>query len=58
VGKAVTGDRDAYQYLVESIRKFPSQGEMKEMVQAAGFQRVEVRNLTGGIAAIHSGWKL
>lgn len=58
VGKAVTGDRDAYQYLVESIRKFPSQGEMKEMVEAAGFARVEVRNLTGGIAAIHSGWKL
>lgn len=58
VGKMVTGDRDSYQYLVESIRKFPPQEEMKAMVQNAGFERVEVRNLSGGIAAIHSGWKL
>lgn len=58
VGKMVTGDREAYQYLVESIRKFPPQEEMKAMVEAAGFRRVEVRNLSGGIAAIHSGWKL
>ncbi len=58
VGQMVTGNRDAYQYLVESIRKFPSQDEMKAMVEAAGFERVEVRNLSGGIAAIHSGWKL
>lgn len=58
VGEMVTGNRDAYQYLVESIRKFPPQEEMAEMVRAAGFERLEVRNLSGGIAAIHSGWRL
>jgi len=58
VGQMVTGNRDAYQYLVESIRKFPPQEEMREMVQAAGFSRVDVRNLSGGIAAIHSGWRI
>jgi demethylmenaquinone methyltransferase/2-methoxy-6-polyprenyl-1,4-benzoquinol methylase len=58
VGEMVTGNRDAYQYLVESIRRFPPQEEMKAMVADAGFARSEVRNLTGGIAAIHSGWRL
>ncbi len=58
IGKAVTGNRNAYQYLVESIRKFPAQGELKAMIEAAGFERAEVRNLTGGIAAIHSAWRL
>lgn len=58
VGQMVAGDRESYQYLVESIRKFPPQEEMKAMVQDAGFARVEVRNLSGGIAAIHSGWRL
>lgn len=58
VGQMVTGNREAYQYLVESIRKFPPQQEMADMVRAAGFERVEVRNLSGGIAAIHSGWRL
>ncbi|MBC7905738.1 MAG: bifunctional demethylmenaquinone methyltransferase/2-methoxy-6-polyprenyl-1,4-benzoquinol methylase UbiE [Rhodospirillaceae bacterium] len=58
VGQMVTGNREAYQYLVESIRKFPAQAEMAEMTRAAGFERVEVRNLSGGIAAIHSGWRL
>lgn len=58
LGQVVAGNRDAYQYLVESIRKFPAQDELKAKVEAAGFERVEVRNLSGGIAAIHSGWKL
>jgi len=58
VGGMVTGNAEAYQYLVESIRKFPPQEEMAEMVRTAGFERVEVRNLSGGIAAIHSGWRL
>jgi demethylmenaquinone methyltransferase/2-methoxy-6-polyprenyl-1,4-benzoquinol methylase len=58
VGEMVTGNREAYQYLVESIRRFPPQEEMAGMVRAAGFSRVAVRNLSGGIAAIHSGWRL
>jgi demethylmenaquinone methyltransferase / 2-methoxy-6-polyprenyl-1,4-benzoquinol methylase len=58
VGGLVTGNAEAYQYLVESIRKFPPQQEMAEMVRAAGFERVEVRNLSAGIAAIHSGWRI
>jgi len=58
IGGMVTGNREAYQYLVESIRKFPPQAELAAMVEAAGFSRVEVRNLSGGIAAIHSGWRL
>jgi demethylmenaquinone methyltransferase/2-methoxy-6-polyprenyl-1,4-benzoquinol methylase len=58
IGQLVTGNRDAYQYLVESIRKFPPQDELKGMVEAAGFERAEYRNLSGGIAAIHSGWRL
>ena len=58
LGQAVAGDRESYQYLVESIRKFPNQERFEEMIRAAGFERVSYRNLTGGIAAIHSGWKL
>lgn len=58
LGSMVAGDAAAYQYLVESIRKFPAQDEMARMVADAGFARVEVRNLSGGIAAIHSGWRL
>ena len=58
VGRAVTGDAEAYRYLVESIRKFPNQARFAAMVEVAGFSRVEVRNLTGGIAAMHSGWKI
>ncbi|KIL97259.1 Ubiquinone/menaquinone biosynthesis methyltransferase UbiE [Paramagnetospirillum magnetotacticum MS-1] len=58
VGGMVTGNAEAYQYLVESIRKFPPQEEMAAMVEAAGFSRVEVRNLSAGIAAIHSGWRI
>lgn len=58
MGKVVTGDRDSYQYLVESIRKFPDQDSFAGMIRAAGFDRVQYRNLSMGIAALHSGWKL
>jgi demethylmenaquinone methyltransferase/2-methoxy-6-polyprenyl-1,4-benzoquinol methylase len=52
------GDAEPYRYLVESIRKFPKQTRFAEMIRAAGFSRVSFRNLTGGIAAIHSGWRI
>lgn len=58
IGGAVTGDMPSYRYLVESIRNFPDQTAFADMIRAAGFDRVSYRNLTGGIAAIHSGWKL
>jgi demethylmenaquinone methyltransferase / 2-methoxy-6-polyprenyl-1,4-benzoquinol methylase len=58
LGQVVAGDREAYQYLVESIRRFPPQGELARMMAAAGLERVDYRNLTGGIAALHSGWRL
>lgn len=58
MGQAVTGDRDSYQYLVRSIRKFPDQEAFAEMIRQAGFGRVQWRNLSMGIAALHSGWKL
>ena len=58
MGRAVTGDRDSYQYLVESIRKFPDQETFADMIRAAGFGQVRYRNLSMGIAALHSGWKL
>lgn len=58
IGKLVTGDADPYHYLVESIRKFPDQATFAGLIEAAGFARVSYQNLTGGIAAIHSGWKL
>ncbi len=58
IGHWVTGDGAPYQYLVESIRRFPSQERFKSMIEAAGFARVSYRNLTGGIAAMHSGWRL
>jgi demethylmenaquinone methyltransferase/2-methoxy-6-polyprenyl-1,4-benzoquinol methylase len=57
LGQLAAGDADAYRYLVESIRKFPKQEPFAEMIRAAGFSRVGYRNLTGGIAAIHSGWR-
>lgn len=57
VGRMVTGDAQPYQYLVESIRKFPRQADFVKMIEAAGFSRVSYRNYTGGIAALHSGWK-
>jgi demethylmenaquinone methyltransferase/2-methoxy-6-polyprenyl-1,4-benzoquinol methylase len=58
IGKAVTGDSEPYAYLVESIRKFPDQGNFAAMMSRAGFERVAYRNYSGGIAALHSGWKL
>ena len=58
IGQAVTGDRDSYQYLVESIRKFPDQEQFAAMIRAAGFGQVKYRNLTLGVAALHSGWRL
>ena len=58
IGKAVTGDGEPYSYLVESIRKFPNQQNFAAMIARAGFDRVTFRNYSGGIAALHSGWKL
>ena len=58
LGQMVTGDRDSYQYLVESIRKFPDQDVFAAMIRAAGFAQVKYRNLTLGVAALHSGWKV
>ncbi len=58
MGKLVAGDDQPYQYLVESIRKFPKQEAFASMIRAAGFERVSYRNVTGGIAAMHSGWKI
>ena len=58
LGKITSGDRDSYQYLVESIRKFPPQEEFVSMIEQAGFEQVKYRNLSGGISAMHSGWKL
>ena len=58
LGKMVTGDRDSYQYLVESIRQFPDQESFAAMIRTAGFEQVKFRNLTMGVAALHSGWKL
>jgi demethylmenaquinone methyltransferase/2-methoxy-6-polyprenyl-1,4-benzoquinol methylase len=58
IGKMITGDADSYSYLVESIRKFPKQQDFAAMIETAGFERVSYRNFTGGIAALHSGWKL
>jgi demethylmenaquinone methyltransferase / 2-methoxy-6-polyprenyl-1,4-benzoquinol methylase len=57
-GSMVTGDKQSYQYLVESIRKFPSQKKFKKMIEDAGFKKATYRNLSGGIVAIHSGWRI
>ena len=58
LGQLVAKDRDSYQYLAESIRMFPDQDRLAAMMRSAGFARVSVRNLSGGIAAIHAGWRL
>jgi demethylmenaquinone methyltransferase / 2-methoxy-6-polyprenyl-1,4-benzoquinol methylase len=58
LGQIVAGDRDAYIYLVESIRRFPRQSELAEIITRTGLERVRFRNLTGGIAALHSAWRL
>jgi demethylmenaquinone methyltransferase/2-methoxy-6-polyprenyl-1,4-benzoquinol methylase len=56
IGAAVAGDRDSYQYLVESIRRFPDQPTFAGMMKDAGFGRVDWTNYTGGVAALHTGW--
>ncbi len=58
MGQVIANDRDSYQYLVESIRKFPDQETFLGMLKQAGFENAKYRNLTRGIAALHSGWKL
>jgi demethylmenaquinone methyltransferase/2-methoxy-6-polyprenyl-1,4-benzoquinol methylase len=58
LGQLLAGDRASYQYLVESIRRFPDQESFAAMIGAAGFEQVRYRNLSMGIAALHSGWKL
>jgi demethylmenaquinone methyltransferase/2-methoxy-6-polyprenyl-1,4-benzoquinol methylase len=58
LGGAVTGDAESYRYLVESIRKFPKPNAFADMITAAGFSRVSWQSLSGGIVALHSGWRL
>ena len=58
LGKLTAGAAEPYQYLVESIRKFPKQDAFADMIRTAGFYNVSYRDLTGGIAAMHSGWKI
>jgi demethylmenaquinone methyltransferase/2-methoxy-6-polyprenyl-1,4-benzoquinol methylase len=58
LGRVIAGNRDAYQYLAESIRRFPPQDELVARMTAAGFDQVRYANLSGGIVAIHSGWRL
>ena len=58
MGKLIANDSESYQYLVESIRKFPDQDTFLDMVKTAGFENAAYRNLTLGIAALHSGWKI
>ena len=58
IGRAVTGDAESYRYLVESIRKFPRPNAFAEMIRAPGFARVSHQILSGGIVALHSGWRL
>jgi len=58
LGRAVTGDAESYQYLVESIRKFPKPGAFAKMIEQAGFSRVGWQSFSGGIVALHSGWRL
>ncbi len=58
IGERVTGNREAYQYLAESIRTFPGQDAFAKMIAGAGLEQVKVRNLSGGIAALHSAWRI
>jgi demethylmenaquinone methyltransferase/2-methoxy-6-polyprenyl-1,4-benzoquinol methylase len=58
LGRAITGDAESYRYLVESIRKFPRPNAFADMIRAAGFSRVSHQTLSGGIVALHSGWRL
>ena len=56
IGQAVAGDREAYRYLVESIRRFPDQAGLAKLMERAGFARVSVTNFSGGVCALHQGW--
>ena len=58
LGQMVAGDADAYRYLAESIRRFPPQATFAKMIEKAGLSQVKVRNLTAGVAALHSAWKI
>lgn len=58
IGQMVTGDGEPYQYLVESVRKFPNQQLFASMISETGFEKVTFQNYTGGVAALHSGWKI
>jgi demethylmenaquinone methyltransferase/2-methoxy-6-polyprenyl-1,4-benzoquinol methylase len=58
LGRAVTGDAESYRYLVESIRQFPKPNAFAEMIKAAGFSRVNWQSFSGGVVALHSGWRL
>ena len=58
LGRAITGDAESYRYLVESIRRFPRPAAFAEMIAAAGFSRVSFQPFSGGIVALHSGWRL
>jgi len=58
IGRAIAGDGEPYRYLVESIRKFPNQENFARMMRTTGFERVTFRNYSGGIATLHSGWKI
>ncbi len=58
MGQVIANDSDSYQYLVESIRNFPNQETFASMIREAGFEQVSYRNLSLGIAALHSGWKI
>lgn len=58
IGQMVAGDRESYQYLVESIRKFPDKEKFAKMIEKAGFDEVSITSLNQGIVAIHQGWKI
>jgi demethylmenaquinone methyltransferase/2-methoxy-6-polyprenyl-1,4-benzoquinol methylase len=58
LGRMVAGDAESYQYLAESIRQFPPPAVFADMIRAAGFRRVKFTRMTGGIVALHSGWRL
>ena len=58
LGQLAAGSSEPYRYLVESIRRFPRQEAFADMIRAAGFERVQYRNFSGGVAAIHSGWRI
>jgi demethylmenaquinone methyltransferase/2-methoxy-6-polyprenyl-1,4-benzoquinol methylase len=58
LGRMVAGDAESYRYLVESIRRFPRPQAFAAMIEAAGFRRVSFRPMSGGIVALHSGWRL